>query len=79
MKRDIGMSLSVLLATIGLLIVPVGLVALVFNPVAGIVTIAVGGLMIGSGVVLDRKINRPQRRHHNQSAGSVCHQQRSLG
>jgi hypothetical protein len=65
MKRSLAIFLSVLLVTLGLLNVPVGLAGATSNPIGGVVITAIGALMMGLGVVLDRWIDRPQRRHHD--------------
>ena len=63
MKRTLAVFSSVLLATFGLLTVPVGLADIAINPVVGIVITVMGGLMMSLGVVLGRWIDQPQRRH----------------
>jgi hypothetical protein len=65
MKRSLGVLSSVLLVTLGLLTVPVGFVALAFGPIEGIVLTVIGGLLLGLGIILNRRIDRPPTRHHH--------------
>ena len=65
MKRTLGVFLSVGLATLGLLTVPVGLVYIAFSPIGGIVMTVICGLVMGLGVVLGRWIDQPQKGHHH--------------
>ena len=63
MKGTLGVFLSVVLATLSLLTVPLGFATIAFNPIGGIVITVVGGLMMSFGVILDRWIDQPRRKH----------------
>jgi hypothetical protein len=64
MKRNLCVFSSVLLSTVGLLTVPVGLVAFAFSTVDGIVLIVIGGLTLGIAIAIGRQIDQPRTRRH---------------